>query len=447
MLPHYQQRWLCDDLPSLADRVAAAIGTTDEERRTYKDLISSSIFIPAGNTLLVGAPGVSGISPNCCVLGTLTDDTFDDILALSKKLWASRTGIGFDLSGLKDPVGGLVALSKANAAIILGHRPNRGNMASLKASHPRINEFIACKDVVDVHNFNISVAFEGEPDPDLIAKISEHAWKTGDPGVIFLDRASSYGPSIPPQGTVLDPIVTCVPCGEQFMHAYETCTLGAINLASFALVGTGAFRKTIDLDELAKVVGQAVTFLDSVIDHLSYPDETIKKVSLGARRIGLGVMGWADYLERNDIPYDSPEALEIASTLAHLISSAAERRSRELAIEKGSCEYAPGYRNLSMTCIAPTGGITYLTGNKGYAIEPFFEHALSYPYNVHVDMAVAWQSGIHNAVSKTINLPHSSTPEDIAKAYTYAYLKGAKGVSVYRDGCRTSQPKCLGCVE
>lgn len=441
MQEHYQQRYLCTDFKTLSRRVAKALATNDNEFLIYNDLISTQTFIPAGNTLLAGA---ADITPNCCVLGRLNEHNFKDMLELSKKLWIQRTGIGFDLSGLDDPVARLHQLSAANDAIDLGHRPKRGNMAVLSARHPRIDEFIACKDNTNlIYNFNISVAVEGTIDDALLTRIAEHAWKTGDPGLIFLDAAQRYGP-VAAQG--LQPIVTCVPCGEQFMHAFETCNLGSINLNSqFLLNKEGT---AIDNHRLRDVVRAAVKFMDQVVDLLVFPDEKIKKVSLGARRIGLGVMGWADYLKRKGIRYDSPAALVMARYLSKSINRYAEEMSRELAFVHGPCAHSKIYRNLSLTCIAPTGGITGLTKNKGYAIEPFFEEASNYDYKVHIDMQAAWQDGIHNAVSKTINLPASATVETILEAYKYAMACSLKGITVYRDKSKENQPisLCPQCI-
>lgn len=436
MQEHYQRRYLCINWSELSARLIRALNITDNEAISY---IKNRAFIPAGNTLLAGA---EDITPNCSILGLLTDDNFEEMLRLSEKLWQQRTGIGYDLSGLTDPVARLKELSHANDAIDLKHRPKRGNMAVLSSTHPRIMEFISCKDNGNaIYNFNISVAVVGEIDDGLLRCIAERAWATGDPGLVFLDNAQRYGPVFAKE---LDPIVTCVPCGEQFMHAFETCNLGSVNLNADVL-----FNGTeIDQCKLRSVVRAAVDIMDSVVDKLVFPDEHIKRVSVGARRIGLGVMGWADYLKRIKTPYDSANALVIAKQLSTAISTFAEERSRELALEKGPCAHSATYRNLSLTCIAPTGGITGLTENKGYAIEPYFNEALLYDYKVHINMQSAWQRGIHNAVSKTINLPNYATIQTVFEAYKYAMAMGVKGITVYRDGCKDHQPVklCPECI-
>lgn len=434
MQPHHQERYLCKNYQALAERVAKALGQNPTEFELCQQIIATKTFIPAGNTLLAG---IADITPNCCVLGRVDDSNFEDIIQLSKKLWQQRTGIGFDLSGLKDPVAGLKLLSKANAEIDLKHRPSRGNMATLEITHPCIKDFISCKDDgVSISNFNISVAVYDTVSDDILYTIAEHAWRTGDPGLVFLKPAQDYGPV---KATGLQPIVTCVPCGEQFMHQYETCNLGSVNLNSAELCCDGVINE----DRLRATVHTAIQLLDCVVDKLVYPDERIRQVSTAARRVGLGVMGWADYLKRIRVPYDSPEALDLARSFAKLITGFAEEKSRELAKHLGPCYYSTEYRNLSMTCIAPTGGITGLTENRGFAIEPFFSEASQLSAKAHVDMQAAWQSGFHNAVSKTVNLPNTATVQDIVNIYKYAQSRHLKGITIYRDGSKEYQPIAL----
>jgi ribonucleoside-diphosphate reductase alpha chain len=440
MQQHYKDRYLCYDLQGLAERVAHTLAYSEDERRLYEWLISTRTFLPAGNTLLAG---VTDIAPNCCVLGRLDEENFSEMLELSKKLWRQRTGIGFDLSGMNDPVAALRRLSDANAAIELGHRPNRGNMATLEATHPRLREFVSCKDSGSaISNFNISVSVSNcLLDDALLRCIAEQAWKTGDPGLIFLDRLRNHGPV---HAVGLPPIVTVVPCGEQGMHRFETCNLGSINLNSPELLKSGSDSE-LCTETLRRVVHAAVQLMDSVVDKLVYPDERIRQVSLGARRIGLGVMGWADYLKKAKIAYDSDEAVDLASSLSWIITEFAQEKSRELARQLGSCAHSSEYRNISLTCIAPTGGITGLTTNSGYAIEPFFSEATVIKPAAHMLMQAAWQSGLHNAVSKTVNLPHSATVEDVVAIYKEAMSPAQclKGITVYRDQSKLMQPMSL----
>ena len=442
LLKHLQDRYLAGEWGEIVERVAAKLAAEDVELEAeFAEVLQKKRFLPAGNTLLAG---VCELTPNCSVLGWVSDDNFDEILELSKKLWTQRTGVGYNLSGMHDPVSALRTLSRANDAIDLGHRPKRGNMAVLNSDHPRIREFITCKARDgDIYNFNISVAVPraGDIDEDLLAYIASLAWRTGDPGLVFLDNGEQYGPN---RADDLQPVVTCVPCGEQFMHAYETCNLGSVNL--------NADDCCLDANVLEHTVRVAVQMLDRVIDQLVFPDERLEKVSLAARRIGLGVTGWADALQRRGIAYNSKAALEWARDLSKFITQVAEDESKQLAEKYGACAYGGGeYRNISMTCIAPTGGITGLTENEGYAIEPFFKEATTVDYRAHIDMQLAWQSGIHNAVSKTVNLPRTASINKVFQVYKYAMKKGCKGITVYRDGCKQHQPvalvRCIGCEQ
>lgn len=446
MQEHFQRRYLCNNWTELSQRVSRAISDGDAAlQTTFFDEIYNKRFLPAGNTLLAGT---GDITPNCAVLGYVTDDSFDEVLKLSKKLWRAHVGIGYNLSGLDDPVAGLKRLSRANDAIDLVHRPKRGNMAVLNAGHPRIREFVSCKAVDgELYNFNISVAVERDKslDADLLDYIASLAWRTGDPGLIFLDRAGDYGPT---RATDLPPVCTCVPCGEQFMHANETCNLGSVNLNADTLMD--ATGRGIDYAKLGETVRIAVHFLDRVIDKLVFPSRQLKRIAKRTRRIGLGVTGFADLLARDKIPYDSQAALSLAKSLSTFITSVAEATSEELAAQHGRCAYSEVHRNISLTCIAPTGGITGLTENRGYAIEPFFDEAIQLGFKAHIDMQMAWQSGIHNAVSKTVNLPSTATVAEVKALYMYAARSGCKGITLYRDGCKRNQPRtvvrCIGCT-
>jgi ribonucleoside-diphosphate reductase alpha chain len=228
------------------------------------------------------------------------------------------------------------------------------------------------------------------------------------------------------------------------MHSYETCNLGSVNLNSDFLMDRNGL---LDMEKLYITVRTGVEILDRVINLLVFPDEKMRQVSLDARRIGLGVTGWADYLERIGMTYDSDEARMFAAHLSRYITATAEEKSRELAKELGPCKYSKEFRNLSVTCIAPTGGITGLMGLRGYAIEPFFEEATKLNYRAHIDMQAAWQSGMHNAVSKTVNLAADASVEMVHDAYTYAASRGCKGITIYRDLSKFDQPRSLGCAE
>ncbi len=176
--------------------------------------------------------------------------------------------------------------------------------------------------------------------------------------------------------------------------------------------------------------------------------------AIHTRRIGLGVMGWADVLHNLKIPYGSQEFLDLADRIGSLYQKAAQEASQELAREKGICPALladslhfktplPPHlqrRNITVTCIAPTGGITLLTGNKGFAIEPFFEEANNLSPEAHMAMQAVWQRHVDNCISKTINLPNAATPQDIENIWEYARTHNLKSITVYRDNSKAYQP-------
>ena len=275
-----------DDYDDLCCRVAREVaksedlydtGRRDHFQQKFEEALLHQYFLPAGNTLLAGK---KKLQPNCCILGKVTDDNFEEIRRNAIDLWRNAIGIGFDLSGLSDPVEGLKTLSRDNAAIDLGHRPQRGNMAVLRLSHPKHEEFVHCKTTnpESIYNFNISLAVTdkemeralGQNSPTWLHEVSKGIWKTGDPGVVFIDRANaSVDERVKEQ---LGELETCVPCGEQFMHTGETCNLGSLNLPAFYDELHG-----FDEDLFQNQVRLALRFLDNVVDLLDIPNEEMRK--------------------------------------------------------------------------------------------------------------------------------------------------------------------------
>ncbi|MDQ3590812.1 MAG: adenosylcobalamin-dependent ribonucleoside-diphosphate reductase, partial [Actinomycetota bacterium] len=270
------------------------------------------------------------------------------------------------------------------------------NMGILRVDHPDIEEFITCKNDNDqINNFNISVAVtdafmeavEEDTDFDLVnprdgevaktvrardlfRKIVEGAWLNGEPGVVFIDKINDDNPT--PQF----PIESTNPCSEAHLPPYDSCNLGSINLERFYREETG----DVDWDELRETVHTAIRFLDNVIEMNNYPLPEIDQMSRGNRRIGLGVMGFADLLIKLGITYDSEEGLAFAERVMKFIDDEAWEESRALAEERGVMPNYEGsrheargdrVRNATVTTIAPTGTISMIAGCSG-GIEPLF---------------------------------------------------------------------------
>ncbi|MEK7743904.1 MAG: adenosylcobalamin-dependent ribonucleoside-diphosphate reductase, partial [Elusimicrobiota bacterium] len=283
------------------------------------------------------------------------------------------------------------------------------NMGILHYSHPEILDFISMKASSAVmENFNVSVAIDarfmkavsedgeiglvnprsGETAGKVRAraiwdKMIENAWKSGDPGFVVLDRINNSGSNPTP---ALGQIESTNPCGEQPLLPWEPCNLGSINLSNF--VEGPLTEGTFDFKRLEAAVQTCVRFLDDVIEVNNYPLPEIEKMAKGNRRIGLGVMGWAETLVKLGIPFDSPQALEFAEKLMRSVNAAARECSEKLGSERGafpnwkdSVYDANGphfrgearlLRNCARTTIAPTGTIAIAAGLQGGGIEPFF---------------------------------------------------------------------------
>jgi ribonucleoside-diphosphate reductase alpha chain len=454
-----QKRYQFNTYDELMQRVANEISKNEKDRETWRDkffsILSKKEFCPAGNTLVAGT---QPLRPSCCILGAINDKNQEEIIELAKKLWSYSIGLGFSIE-TSDPVETLKRLSLEDQKIRekLQNVRGKGGIAIIPCDHPRLEDFITYKcnqirqgDEDAIYNFNISVALTKEfmeeamqgstqkwkkterTAKEWLEMISRCAHRSGDPGIVFIDRVQ--GDDI--MTRELGRIKTAVPCGEQFLHDFETTNLGAINLNA----DTFLQNNEINWKRLREVIRTSVRFLDNVVDLLEIPDEKMKQISLNVRRIGLGISGWADLLKKLNYEYNSEEAMQLGNRISHFLTCQATEASRELAKEKGPCKYYKDRRNVTVTCCQPTGKVTLLLENKGYGIEPLFEEATKIHFKDHLRMQSVWQKNINQAISKTINMPNDCTVQDVFEALVGAYTLQCKGLTIYREGSRKFEP-------
>jgi len=504
----------------------------------FYNMMAKLYFLPNSPTLMNSSTRLGQLSA-CFVLGV--GDSISEIFEAVKNtalIHQTGGGTGFSFSRLR-PKGDVVSSTKGVSSgpisfmrvfdittevIKQGGKRRGANMGVLSVHHPDILEFVTSKDSENriFSNFNISVAItdefmkalEEKRDYELInprnntavAKISAQkvwdlivyqAWKTGDPGIIFIDKINKFNPT-PHVGM----IEATNPCGEQPLLNYESCNLGSINLSLMVKE-----NKEIDWELLEKTVKSAVHFLDNVIDANKYVIPQIERLTRANRKIGLGIMGWAEMLIKLEIKYDSEEALNLAEKVMKFVTEKAREKSVELAEYKGVFPNFKGsvwdqknikVRNATVTTIAPTGTLSIIADTSS-GIEPLFalafirrgvlggtelieinhlleeflikedlhseeimkkiietgtlENVKNIPEKIkklfvtaheiepewHVRMQAAFQKYTDNAVSKTINLRSDATILDVEKAYKLAYKLGCKGITIYRDQSKSVQ--------
>ncbi len=546
---------------SEADKLMEVIKFQQE----FFNVMISGKFVPAGRTLT--NTGISSpVVPNCIVLPI--EDSMDSIFTTLRHaalLQQAGSGIGFNFSKLRPadydtkrsrgkasgPVSFLQTYNDAFAKIQQQGR-HGANMAMMHIDHPDILDFILCKEQEGtIANFNISVLITDEfmkklqdnPDElwlcnwnghpsvprhiirdkvgviqeiietditvrELFNKIVQGAWKNGEPGVAFIDEINRTNP-LPGLGDL-----DCSnPCGEQYLHAYDNCNLGSINLDKFVIHYDVEDKLGIYYEELTKVTTTSVRMLDDVIDTFDIPVKEVQDMAQANRRIGLGIMGFADMLYQLEIPYDSDSALQIAEHIMETIDQAAKITSIDLGKEKGifpnqdkaSESFGENKRNAALTTVAPTGSISMLydtssgiepnfalryiksvrTGDYVYLNEHFlkalkkldlgeqgeenvilhvkqtgslkgsgvilpkefeavFVTANDISIDAHINMQAIFQEYVDNSISKTINMPESTTEEEVRQAFIRGWKMKCKSFTVYRNNSRVKQVLNIG---
>jgi ribonucleoside-diphosphate reductase alpha chain len=535
----------------------------EKVEREFFEILAKKEYTPAGRTM-TNAGGPTPLIANCIVLPVM--DSMESIFTTLKDaalLQQAGSGLGFDFSHLRPAMtptkksagvasGPLSFLKVYNEAFSVIKQQGRhgANMAMMQIDHPDILDFIRSKEVEgEIRNFNISVkvtdafmrALTEKPNEqwycdwrgekikprkvlrakngsvmgvedinittrELFDEIVHYAWLNGEPGIVFIDEVNRTNP-LPGLG----PIDCSNPCGEQFLHHYDNCNLGSINLAVFVQDGK------VDWNRLKFVTKTATRLMDNVIDLFDFPVKQVTDLARKNRRIGLGIMGFADMLYQLGLAYNSPEGQKMGEKVMKTITDVAHQTSQSLAKEKGAFpninisvygKKKIKMRNAALTTVAPTGSISMMfdcssgiepnfalayvkqdkDGHQYHYFNRYFEQALGkfklskdkieevkeevirtgsiqslkdlpeelrktfvvamdMNAEAHMEMQAAFQRYVDNSISKTINFPNSATEEEVLKGFIMAWKLKCKACTVYRDGSRNIQILNLGTGE
>lgn len=478
----------------LVQRVVDHVCQDDEEFKPIAfHYIYNRIWLPNSPTLFSSGTKNGGLAA-CFTVGPDKDtlehhvDTLGDIAAVGK----FGGGCGFTGTFIREegakvagsthgfaygPNNWAVRVSDYLDMITQGGARRMALMYTMRSDHPDLDKFISLKQTDDerfAYNFNQSVmatdswmmnAANGKnsPEKEQLMRLARNAWNNGDPGLLF---HTTINENTPYKTCGCPSIEVTNPCGEQPMPPYATCVLGSINVSHEIFFDDDG---TYNYGELSRAAIALTRFLDNVGSVNRFPNEKFEQWYEDHRPIGVGMMGFADACLEQKMEYGKQASLSFLGALLGVISSAALSESERLGEERGVPHHCGrvGRRNITTTTIAPTGSIGFLAGCS-HGIEPIFspiykrtdergeeytfEHPLrDRPYFVsaigentpswkeHIDVQAMAQAFIDSATSKTINMPYEATVDDVYKAMVYAWQKGCKGITIYRDGSRQFQ--------
>ena len=532
-------RRIASHVAQAEDNFKTSVSKQEVEEKFYQ-MMRNLEFMPNSPTLMNAGTSLGQLS--ACFVIPVHDsiEGIFDALSDMAKIHQTGGGTGFSFSNLRPkadivgstkgqasgPVSFMSIFDQATGVIVQGGRRRGANMGILRCDHPDIVDFIEAKITAGrFSNFNLSVAVTDNfmravtnnkvfdlinPRTKQIAKkikaaalfdlIVNAAWRTGDPGLVFIDEINRRNPT-----PSIGQIEATNPCGELPLLAFESCNLASINLAKII------DKNIVNWLKLKDLVTWGVRFLDNVIEVNKYPLPQIRDITLANRKIGLGVMGFADLLISLGIPYGSTESITFAGKLMRFIHKASLDASIALAKERGVfpnfeksiyAKSGPRLRNATVNTIAPTGTISIiagcssgieplfaisfirnvLSGTRLFEINPAFEEAAKQkgfhthdifaqiaqtgsianikkiPADIkkvfvtasdinpqqHLQIQAAFQKYTDNAVSKTINLSADATVEDVRKIYLLAHKLKCKGITIYRYGSKAQQVLSFG---